>query len=93
MRHGEKLFETLLTREEMARAQDLGSYFRVPADARGLNYESFFSEGKSNAVSMEDYHSHNTTRLDVDSVEALLRALPEVKAALESRAITAGSNA
>lgn len=93
MRHGEKIFETLLTREEMARAEDLGSYFRVPADARGLNYESFFSEGTTNAVSLEDYHSHNTTRLDGDSVEALLRTLPEVKAALESRVVPAGNTA
>jgi UDP-glucose 4-epimerase len=81
-RHGEKLYETLLTREEMARAEDLGDYYRVPADDRGLNYESFFTEGEVRVSEMADYHSHNTRRLDVEGMAELLRTLDVVKQAL-----------
>ncbi len=77
-RHGEKLSETLLTREERARADDLGGYFRVPADSRDLNYDHYFSEGSAKASEAEDYNSHNTTRLDVAGMKALLLRLPEV---------------
>jgi UDP-glucose 4-epimerase len=78
-RHGEKLYETLLTREEMVRSTDLGSYFRVPADVRDLNYDKFFSEGQSQLADAQDYHSHNTTRLNVDDMVALLLKLPYIQ--------------
>lgn len=71
-RHGEKLFETLLTREEKAKAEDLGNYFRVPADNRDLNYSAYFTEGQEVISGLEDYHSHNTRRLDVDETAKLL---------------------
>lgn len=73
-RHGEKLYETLVTREEMAKAEDMGNYFRIPCDTRDLNYDKFFSEGNEEASKIDDYHSHNTTRLDVEGMkEQLLR--------------------
>jgi len=78
-RHGEKLYETLLTREERVRADDLGRYFRVPADSRDLNYALYFTEGMPEADAVEDYHSHNTERLDVDGMMALLLKLPYVQ--------------
>ena len=78
-RHGEKLYETLLTREERARSIDLGSYFRVPANVRDLNYAKYFSEGESRLANVEDYHSHNTRRLDVDELVDLLRVLPYIQ--------------
>jgi UDP-N-acetylglucosamine 4,6-dehydratase len=81
-RHGEKLSETLLTREERARADDLGGYFRVSADSRDLNYDHYFSEGSAKASETEDYNSHNTTRLDVAGMKALLLRLPEVSSKL-----------
>ena len=81
-RHGEKLYETLLTREEMARADDLGGYYRVPADGRDLNYDSYFTEGETRVSETKDYHSHNTERLDVDGMAALLRRLDVVQQAL-----------
>ena len=84
-RHGEKLYETLLTREEMARAEDLGEYYRVPADNRDLNYASFFTEGEIAVSRATDYHSHNTRQLDVDEMAALLRTLDVVKQGLEGR--------
>ncbi|TAN12258.1 MAG: NAD-dependent epimerase/dehydratase family protein [Burkholderiaceae bacterium] len=77
-RHGEKLYETLLGREEMARAEDTGNYFRVPADGRDLNYRLFVEQGKerlTQANREEDYNSHNTTRLDVDGMTQLLLRL------------------
>lgn len=74
-RHGEKLYETLLTREEMAHAEELEGYFRVPADNRDLNYDKFFSEGEKKVAKMDDYHSHNTRRLDVDEMGELLLKL------------------
>ena len=75
-RHGEKLYETLVTREEMAKAIDMGGYYRVPADARDLNYDKYFVEGKEVAATVEDYHSHNTVRLDVEGMKRLLLKLP-----------------
>jgi UDP-glucose 4-epimerase len=73
-RHGEKLYETLLTREERGKAEDCGNYFRIPADNRDLNYEAYFSEGEPEVSLQEDYHSHNTRRLTVDEqVEVLLK--------------------
>jgi UDP-N-acetylglucosamine 4,6-dehydratase/5-epimerase len=78
-RHGEKLYESLLGSEEKAKAQDLGDYFRVPLDARDLNYEVYFEEGNSIKGELEPYTSHNTTRLDIEEVMILLQALPEVQ--------------
>ena len=78
-RHGEKLYESLLGSEEKAKAQDLGGYFRVPLDARDLNYEVYFEEGNSIRGELEPYTSHNTTRLDVEEVMTLLITLPEVQ--------------
>lgn len=77
-RHGEKLYETLVTREEMARAEDMGNYFRIPCDTRDLNYDKFFVEGQEDVSRIEDYHSHNTARLDVEGMKELLLKLPEV---------------
>jgi UDP-glucose 4-epimerase len=74
-RHGEKLFETLMSREEMAAAEDLGNYFRIPPDLRDLNYEKFIERGEQRITEAEDYHSHNTTRLDVPAMKALLGRL------------------
>lgn len=74
-RHGEKLFETLVSREEMARSVDLGQYYRIPADARDLNYKQYFVEGELGISSAEDYTSHNTERLDVDGVVRVLSKL------------------
>lgn len=78
-RHGEKLHETLLSREEMVKATDLGHYFRVPLDARSLQYELYFEEGKTDVPYYQDYTSENTERLDVDQTRALLTQLPEVR--------------
>ncbi len=78
-RHGEKLYETLVNREEIARADDLGDYFRISADTRDLNYAKYFSEGKSNISSLVDYTSHNTERLDVEGVKKLLLKLDFIK--------------
>jgi UDP-glucose 4-epimerase len=95
-RHGEKLFETLLTREERVKAEDMGSYFRVPADNRDLNYNVYFAQGQETLSHEEDYHSHNTRRLDVDEMAALLGTLDLVRrelASWTSRARPAGSRA
>jgi UDP-N-acetylglucosamine 4,6-dehydratase len=82
-RHGEKLYETLLTREEMAHADDLGDYYRVPADTRDLNYALYFSEGDSSIAKQEEYHSHNTRRLDVEGTVELLLKLDYIQEALK----------
>jgi len=74
-RHGEKLYETLCSREEMFLAKDQGKYYRIPADNRDLNYSKYFEEGEQHLVEIEDYNSHNTQRLDVTSMEALLLKL------------------
>ena len=74
-RHGEKLYETLVTREEMAKAIDMGDYYRIPCDNRDLNYDKFFTEGNKEISVVEDYHSHNTARLDVGGMKKLLLCL------------------
>lgn len=74
-RHGEKLYETLVTREEMAKAIDCGNYYRIPCDTRDLNYDKFFVEGNEKVSTIEDYHSHNTTRLDVEGMKEQLMRL------------------
>jgi len=84
-RHGEKLYETLLNREEMAKAEDMGEYFRVPADVRDLNYSCYFTEGKTSVSKIEDYNSHNTRRLDVDGMIELLLKLDCVHEAIAER--------
>jgi len=78
-RHGEKRHETLLTREEMAKAEDLGGYYRIPADTRGLNYNLYFSEGEKKIAMLEDYNSSNTEQLDVSGMAKLLLTLDIVK--------------
>lgn len=78
-RHGEKLYETLVNREEMSKAYDMGDYYRVPADNRGLNYESYFTEGEHTVSLIEDYHSHNTHRLDVEGTKKLLLKLEMIR--------------
>jgi len=78
-RHGEKLYETLCTREEMAKAEDMGDFYRIPADNRDLNYSMFFSQGEKSMAEIEDYHSHNTERLDVDGVKVLISKLAIVR--------------
>ena len=83
-RHGEKLYETLLTREEMARAEDMGDYYRIPADIRDLNYACYFTEGETKVSCHEDYHSHNTHRLDEDGLIDVLMKLDFVREALET---------
>ena len=82
-RHGEKLYETLLTREEMARAEDLGNYYRIPADTRDLNYSLYFTEGQEKVSKEQDYNSHNTRRVDVHELMEILSGLPEVQEELE----------
>ncbi len=78
-RHGEKLYETLVNREDMIKAEDLGDYYRIPADNRDLNYAQYFSEGKTEVSRNEEYHSHNTGRLDVEGMKQLLLKLPMVR--------------
>jgi UDP-glucose 4-epimerase len=78
-RHGEKLYETLVNREEMVKAQDMGQYYRVPADNRDLNYEQYFSKGEEHVSSVEEYHSHNTERLDVEGTKKLLLKLDFIR--------------
>lgn len=79
VRHGEKLYESLVSREEMAKAEDLGRYYRIPADNRDLNYDQYFVEGQTKVAMLEDYTSHNTTRLDVEGVKKLLLTLKFVR--------------
>lgn len=78
-RHGEKLYETLVAREEMARAEDMGNYFRIPCDTRDLNYDKFFKDGQEKVSLIEDYHSHNTIRLSVEEMKTLLLKLEEIQ--------------
>lgn len=78
-RHGEKLYETLVTREEMAKSEDMGNYFRIPCDTRDLNYDKFFVEGEEKISRIEDYHSHNTSRLDVQGMQQLLLKLDMIR--------------
>lgn len=81
-RHGEKLYETLVTREEMAKAIDMGDYYRIPCDTRDLNYDKFFTEGNEEISKIEDYHSHNTARLDVEGMKEQLMRLRFIQADL-----------
>lgn len=83
-RHGEKLYETLVTREEMARAEDMGNYYRIPCDTRDLNYDKYFTTGSSKIKQSEDYHSHNTEQLDVEGMKALLLKLDDIRADVEA---------
>lgn len=78
-RHGEKLYETLCTREEMVKAEDMGDFYRIPADNRDLNYAKYFFEGKENISVYEDYHSHNTLRHNVEGMKILLSKLPLIR--------------
>lgn len=78
-RHGEKLYESLVTREEMAKAEDMGNYYRIPCDARDLNYDKYFVEGQEKVSRFEDYHSHNTRRLNVEEMKQLLLKLEMVR--------------
>jgi UDP-glucose 4-epimerase len=82
VRHGEKLYETLASAEELRRSEDMGDYYRVEYDSRDLNYAKFFTEGDQEQVEFEDYHSHNTQQLTAPELKALLLSLPEVQAAL-----------
>jgi UDP-glucose 4-epimerase len=78
-RHGEKLYETLVNREDMIKAEDLGEYYRIPADNRDLNYEQYFSEGMPDVANLSEYHSHNTAILDVDGMKQLLLKIPIIR--------------
>jgi UDP-N-acetylglucosamine 4,6-dehydratase/5-epimerase len=83
-RHGEKLYETLLTREELSKAEDCGNYYRIVADYRDLNYSVFFTEGEEQISDQEDYNSHNTHRLDVGELVQLLLKLPYIQSELSN---------
>jgi UDP-glucose 4-epimerase len=83
-RHGEKLYESLISREEMAHAQDMGGYYRIPADNRDLNYAKYFSEGEEKISQLDDYTSHNTHRLNVEQIKALLLKLDYIQEELDA---------
>jgi UDP-glucose 4-epimerase len=83
-RHGEKLYETLISREEMIKSEDMGYYYRIPADHRDLNYAQYFSEGEVALSDTEDYTSHNTDRLDVDGIKKVLMELDYIKESFPS---------
>jgi UDP-glucose 4-epimerase len=83
-RHGEKLYESLVSREEMAKAEDMGRYFRIPADNRDLNYNKYFVEGETRISDLDDYTSHNTNRLSVAEVKQVLLALDYIKEQLHA---------
>ena len=83
-RHGEKLYESLISREEMAKAEDMGDYYRIPADNRDLNYAQYFSEGEEMLSHLDDYTSHNTDRLNVDQIKQLLLKLDYIKKELHA---------
>ena len=85
IRHGEKMYETLVTKEEMMKAEDLGNYFRVIADNRDLNYEKYFSKGIDNNKKLGEYNSDTTQQLDVNSMKQLLMELPEIQLDLKSK--------
>jgi len=82
-RHGEKLYETLVNREEMAKAEDLGTYYRIPADTRDLNYNRFFVEGQEQIAQTDDYTSHNTYRMDIEETKSMLLQLDTVREDIE----------
>ena len=79
IRHGEKMYETLLTKEECAKAEDLGNFYRVPADNRGLNYDKYFKEGNSKAVTIEEFNSNNTRRLNKEEIKAAMYKLTYIQ--------------
>ena len=83
-RHGEKLYESLVSREEIAKAEDMGQYYRVPSDDRDLNYAKYFVEGELEIAALDDYTSHNTERLDVDGVKRLLLKLDYIQEQLHA---------
>lgn len=83
-RHGEKLYESLVSREEMAKAEDMGRYYRIPADNRDLNYKKYFVEGEQRISALDDYTSHNTARLDVRGIKELLLKLDYIKERLNA---------
>jgi len=83
-RHGEKLYESLISREEMSKAIDMGNYYRIPADNRSLNYEQYFSEGAAKLSEMHDYTSHNTKKLSVNEIKKLLLSLDYIKGELNA---------
>ena len=78
-RHGEKLYESLISREEMARVEDMGRYYRIPSDNRDLNYAMYFTDGEKKISTLEDYTSHNTERLSVPEVKTLLMKLDYIQ--------------
>lgn len=84
-RHGEKLYESLLTREEKLKAEDMGDYYRIPADNRDLNYANFFSEGEEDISAIEDYHSHNTQQLNVQEMKNLLLKIDFIKSDINKK--------
>lgn len=90
-RHGEKLYETLVTREEMAKAEDMGGYYRIPLDNRDLNYDKYFVEGQREVSYIDDYHSHNTYRLDTEGMKKLLLKLDLVNEFIANDDIDNGS--
>ncbi|MGF6694984.1 UDP-N-acetylglucosamine 4,6-dehydratase [Metapseudomonas resinovorans] len=83
-RHGEKLYESLVSREEMAKAEDMGRYYRIPADNRDLNYKKYFVEGEEKIAELDDYTSHNTDRLDVQGVKDVLLKLDYIREAMNA---------
>jgi len=83
-RHGEKLYESLVSREEMARAEDMGSYYRIPADSRDLNYNKYFIDGQPEMLQFDDYTSHNTVRLDIEGVKQTLLKLDIIRDAVNA---------
>lgn len=83
-RHGEKLYESLVSREEMAKAEDMGRYYRIPADNRDLNYNKYFVEGEERISEFDDYTSHNTDRLDIAGIKQLLLKLDYIKEQLDA---------
>jgi UDP-N-acetylglucosamine 4,6-dehydratase len=87
-RHGEKLYETLCTREEMVKAEDMGDFYRIPADNRDLNYAQYFSEGEKDISLIEDYHSHNSEQCDVDGIIQLLLKLDFIHDELNGKIVT-----
>ena len=84
-RHGEKLYETLCTREEMVKSEDMGAFYRIPADNRDLNYARYISEGKEDVAQIEDYHSHNTEQQDVQGMKRMLIQLEVVQDAMTDK--------
>ncbi|MNR44580.1 UDP-glucose 4-epimerase [compost metagenome] len=83
-RHGEKLYESLISREEMAKAEDMDRYYRIPADNRDLNYKKFFVEGEQHISELDDYTSHNTERLSIQGIKDVLLKLDYIQEQLDA---------